>query len=284
MLLGPLADWQGPGNRGDAVRVIADGSNERLRVQFNAQKSLTGSPNKTDLLITGLARDTQNALRGGYTSVQVVAGYSSDPSNAQVVAAGGLLGAFTSRQGADVVTHCTVLDGGGAMARGAYSRAFSGGTPVAQIVRDLAGALPGVTVGEIDVDGRLNAKGMQFAGATAGQLNKLADHFGFSWSVQGGRFQALSDTRALRTVYSFASESNLLSLTPILAGPLQAQTGVELLALFTPGVKPGDTVRVASALSPRLNGNYKATSVVQSFDSHGPATSKISCLKTPAGV
>lgn len=280
LIIGPLADWQGGGNTSQAVRIVADGSANGLRVAFNANKTLVGTPNQVDVAIWGLAKRTLQSIRGNLSRVQIVAGYSSSADSAGLVASGAILSAIPERQGADIVMRLTALDGYGGMVRGAYSRAFDGRTPISSVVKDIASSMPGVTVGQIDVDGQLFQKGQQFAGSTTSQLNKLGDQYGFSWSVQDGVFQAVSDQRDTGRIFSFSSERNLISAVPLLNGPLAANVGVEITAKFDARMKPGDRMIIQSSINPALNGSYKVTSVNLSFDSHGGAQLKAQSLKT----
>lgn len=279
VIIGPLADWQGGGNRNQAVRIVADGTMRNLRVAFSAQKGITGSPNTLDMEIYGLSLVTMQSVRGNLSRIQVIAGYSSSADSAAIVASGAILAAIPEMRGPDAVLTIKALDGYGGMVRGAYSRAFDGRTPISTVVADMAKALPGVTVGQIDVDGQLFQKGQQFAGPTTAQLNRMADQYGFSWSVQDGIFQAISDKRDSGRAFAFTSERNLISAVPVLNGPLAANVGVEIEAKFDARMKPGDRMVIDSRVNPALNGSYKATSVGLSFDSHGPASLKAQSLK-----
>lgn len=281
LIIGPLADWQDGGSSGEAIRIIADGTNRHLRVAFNSSKTVSGSPNKTDIAIWGLSQKTIMSIRGNLTKVQVIAGYSSSASSAGLVASGAILSAIPVRQGPDIVLKLVALDGFGGMVRGAYSRAFDGRTPVASVVQDIAGALPGVTIGQIDVDGQLFQKGQQFSGGTTDQLNRMADQYGFSWSVQDGIFQAISDKRDSGREFLFTSNRNLISAVPLLNGPTAENVGVEITAKFDARMKPGDRMTISSHINPSLNGSYKSTSVNLSFDSHGAAQLKAQSLKVP---
>lgn len=279
LLIGPLADWQGGGDKGQAIRILADGSSNHLRVQFNSQKTVTGEPNKCEVSITGLSRETQHAIRANLTRVQVIAGYESSSSSAGLVCSGALMAAMSQRQGPDIVTKLIALDGMGGMTRGAYSKAFAGGTPVSQAVRELAASMPGVEVGQIKVTGNLFPKGLQLSGSSTSQLNKLADQYGFSWSVQNGVFQAIMDGQDSGEAYSFDTDTNMIACVPLLNGPLQVPIGVEVTAKFEARIRPGDRMVVRSSINPSLSGTYTATSVSSQFDSHGPASTKVQSLK-----
>lgn len=281
LIIGPLADWQGGGSTGEAIRIVADGTNQNLRVAFNATKGITGSPNKIDVAIWGLSQKTRMAIRGNLTKIQVMAGYSSSANSAGLVASGAILSAIPERQGPDIVMKITALDGFGGMVRGAYSRAFAGQTPVSSVISDIASSMPGVTVGLIDVDGNLFQKGQQFSGASSDQLNSLADQYGFSWSVQDGVFQAIGDDRDSGRQFTFTSSRNLISAAPLLNGPMADNVGVEIQAKFDARMKPGDQMIVQSDVNPLLDGSYKSTSVNLQFDSHGQAMLKAQSMKTP---
>lgn len=279
LIVGPLAEWQGGGSTSEAIRIIADGTSRGLRVAFNANKTVTGDPNKIDIAIWGLSLKTIQSIRGNLTKIQLVAGYSSSPDSAGLVASGSILSAIPERQGSDIVLKITALDGYGGMVRGAYSRSFAGGTPIAAVVQDIAGSMPGVTVGSIQVDGNLFQKGQQFSGSSTEQLNKLADQNGFSWSVQDGVLQAVMDNKDTGREFFFTSQRNLINAVPLLNGPTADNVGVEIIAKFDARMKPGDRMTIESQINPALNGSYKSTSVNLSFDSHGQATLKAQSLK-----
>lgn len=278
LTIGPLADWQGGGPAGQALRIRADGTAQNLRVQFTASKSIGGDPNKTEVSIYNLSANTRQAMRGNLTRVQVVAGYDSNPSGAAVVAVGALANAVSVRQGPDIVTKLTLLDGFGGMVRGAVSRSYEGATQLERVVREAAATMPGVVIDKVQVTGRLPGKGIHLAGPATSQLNKLADQFGFSWSVQNGVLQAVMDDQDTGDVWSFTSGNNLISCTPLLNGPTEGQSGIELVAKFEARPKPGDRMVVQSSVNPQLSGTYKATSVTLTFDSHGPAQLQAQCV------
>lgn len=284
VIIGPLADWQGGGSTNEAIRIVADGTNRNLRVAFSVSKTIAGSPNKIDMAIWGLSQQTMMSIRGNLTRVQIVAGFESSADSVGLVASGAILSAVPQRQGADIVMNIQALDGFGGMVRGSYSRYFDGRTPINQVVQDIAASMPGVTVGQIDVDGQLFQKGQQFSGSSTAQLNKMADQYGFSWSVQDGVFQAVQDTRDTGRIFSFSSERNLISAQPLLNGPTADNVGVEIVAKFDARMKPGDQMIIDSSVNPSLSGTYKATSVTLAFDSHGAASLKAQSLKTAPGA
>jgi hypothetical protein len=279
VILGPLADWQGGGSAAQALRIVADGTNDHLRAAFSSNKTMTGEPNKTELTLWNLSQNTRAAIKANSTKCEILAGYASDPTTMAVVCNGGVLSVYSERQGPDILTKLLILDGYGGIVRGAYSRSFSGGTPVSDAVADMAKSMPGVSLGKIQIAGNLPTKGAALAGSSAEVLNKLADQFGFSWSIQDGVFQALDDKHDSGRAFSFSTDRNLISSTPLFNAPLQVRVGVAVVAKFDARIRPGDRMVVRSTVNPSTSGEYKATSVNLTFDSHGGAQTKAQSLR-----
>lgn len=281
IILGPLADWQGGGPIAEAIKIVADGSNENgLRAAFRVRKTITGEPNRINLALTNLSKNTRQSIRQGLTRIQINAGYINDPNGLSTVASGGVLSVVSQKSGPDNTLIISALDGYGGMIRSAYARSFVGGTSVASVVKDVAASMPGVTIGRIDIGkALLYSKGQHFTGAAPALLNRLADQYGFSWSVQDGIFQAIGETSSTGNQFPFQSGANLISVSPVLNGPLEARIGVKIDATFEARIKPGDRAVVASTITPDLNGQYVATAVDMSFDSHGGAGTTIESLR-----
>lgn len=282
VIIGPLKDYEGGGNESSALRIVADGSSDGFRIQAKVRKTITGEPNELNIAIWGLSLETRQRVRAGFSRVLLRAGYENDPSQTGIaqVGSGALLAVVPRRDGPDNILSLLAFDGYGGMVRGAYTKAFGGNVPVADVIRDLAGSLLGTTVGRVDVPGVLYRKGIHLTGSSVDCLNRLADQFGFTWSVQDGVFQALRDDGGdTGSAFSFDSGSNLIAAAPILNGPLQAQIGVEIESRFDARVKPGDRCNVRSVVNPSLDGSYVATTVESAFDSHGPAGTKIQSLR-----
>ncbi|MBL4769531.1 MAG: hypothetical protein JKY94_17795 [Rhodobacteraceae bacterium] len=256
VLVGPLSEDKGGGPKSSAVRVFSDGSREALRVRFNAKKTLLGSPNASVVEIYNLPPDTRARLRTTLARVLLSTGHRGEELSQ--LASGALQSITHSKVGPDIVTKLGFLDGYGGMTRGLANRSYGGPVTVASAVRDLAGDLPGVTLGRVDIDGTFGLGGRVFAGRAADALDDLSAQYGFSWSVQDGVFQALSDLRAFpRSTDINAENRTLISAQPILNGPMQIQTGVEIQAVLDARVKPGESVQLTSGTNPAVNGRLK---------------------------
>lgn len=263
VLVGPLADFEGGGNPNDGLRIASDGSRENLRAAFSIRKTLQSVANEGAVTIYNLPRESRERMRRGLTRVRVMAGYAN--TGTMVVGNGGLLDAVHTNQSGTWVSELPFYDGFGGIARGVVNRTFTSGVTVANVIRTLVEQnMPGVTVGRIDVDGTIARGGYAMSDRTADVLDDLATQYGFSWSVQNGVFQALSDQRVFGRVFEISFENrNLISASPITqdAADIRFQTGVEIVAILDARVSPGDSIDLTSSSNPQVNGRYKVHAV-----------------------
>lgn len=281
--LGPLEEWRGMSS-GHAIRFEGDGTTDSLRVSGSFHKTIMGMPNPSAISIHNLARDTRDAIRGGMTKITVAAGRQN--AALHTVFQGSVLSAVSERSGADIVTRISAIPGHGALTKGVSSRTFREGTPLREVVRVLASDLPGITVSGTGIEGipgALHKGGWTFAGKTKDALTQLASEYGFSWHIDDGAFRAVGDKAVFGgTVTLSGGGGGLISVTPSLCGAMQTVTGVKIKAVYAPGMAAGSSVRVHSAVSPKLNGTYRVHTVNISLDSHGEAwTMDIDSLTAP---
>ncbi len=265
VLIGPLKDFEG-GVGPQAIRLVSTGKDNECKIDFLVNKTLMGVPNQIDLVLTNLSSEVRTKLRVGKMSVEIFVGYVD--SEMKRLAQGGVLSSTTQRNGADLETTVRILDGLGALSRSFFTKSFAGEVPVQKIVHELAETLSGVTIGKIDVSGKVGRKGRVLGGAVTDQLNRLADSFHFSWSIQDGVFQAIDDNRSSEQVHPIKSETNLLSVTPLLSGLLQKPIGVEVSSILDPRIQPGDVIEVNSCINSELNNRYKVIECQLTGGSH----------------
>lgn len=260
LFIGPLTEQEGGGPTNQALRIVSDGSREDLRISFDVKKTLLSAPNASTVSIYNLARGTRERIRASLARVKMNVGYTN--VGVSTLAQGGSLSVTTEKRSTDYITNIRMLDGFGGQLNGIANDTFEGGINISSIVRSLAEKMPGVSIGRIDIDGLLGSRGRTFSGTVAEELSGLADQYGFSWSIQNGVFQALSDVRSFaRTRLISFRDRSLVSAVPLLNGPLQQETGVEIVGILDPRVSPGDRVQLESQVNPQLNGFHKVHEV-----------------------
>lgn len=273
LIIGPLAEFEGRGNTNEAFRIFSTGLPNELRVQFTARRTIGGAPNQTDLVITNLSEDSRARFLNRLTRVEINAGYQQgEGAGLRKVASGAITSTQPVDNPPDIETLITALDGFGGMSRGVFRKSFGPGVAIADVVRDIASSMPGVTVGSetLNIEGKLGASGRTFAGRAAEILDNLAAQWGFSWSVQSGVFQAVDDKTPLATIHTLSfRDGSLRSVKPLLSGPMQIQTGVEIVGALNPRVNPGEQIRVESKINPSLDGVYTVHEHDLAGDTHG---------------
>lgn len=281
LLIGPLADYQG-GDANQAYRIVTTGDQDELHVRFNIKKTILGAPNSSTIVVDNLAENTRQRIRQNLTSAQLSVSSGQDM---RIIFSGGVLSSVSTPRWPVIETSINALDGFGAMTFGQFRRTYSTSVAISDVLREIASTFPGVTVGNVDVDGFLGPKGGSYYGRAQNILDNLADNWGFSWSIQNGVFQAYQDNRTSNRSFLISHRSGtLISAVPILNGPLQQVTGVEITTRLDPRIIPGDSITLESNVAPDLDGEYKATTVEYNGDSHGTTwETKIQCLSNVFG-
>lgn len=280
--LGPLEEWRG-GTAGEVVTWRSDGTLSGLRVVGAIQKTIMGIPNPSSVSIYNLGREVRNGIRASLTKITVEAGWSN--TDLRKVFQGSVLNAYSERSGPDVVTKIAALPGYGALVRGTSSYTAGPGSSVLEVAKALANDLPGVAVSEgnlMGITSKIGQGGWAHAGSTRDGLNKLAEEHGFSWSINDGEFTAIGDRFMMpEHVELNGTSGGLMSIAPIVSGPLQIETGVKIKALYMPGINAGNSIKVTSDINPRLNGVYRIHTLGINIDAYSESwTMDIESFKT----
>lgn len=256
LFIGPLQEWKGMRDVG-AIRLVCNGNRETIRIDASVSKSIVSTTNTATLNIYNLSADTRHALERGGTSMKLYAGYEGEAK--ALVFSGSILRSVTERQGTDIITTVHCLTGAGPLVKSATSKTFTYGVPVAEAVRSLASTIPGIILDptNINVSGQIGYAGWSFVGPTKEALDKLAYQFGFSWSINDGKFIAVQDGKSIGSRVLLTSATGLRKVSPRLTSLWQIQEGVDIQTMFYPGVNPYTVVRVRSEVSPEQNnGDY----------------------------
>lgn len=246
LFIGPLEEWRGNVGTG-AIGLICNGNNTTMRIDVNISKTIVSVSNNAEISIYNLSTDTRHMLRAGLR-VRLYAGYEGEAK--EMIFSGGIMAVETERQGTDIITKMTCLSGSGPLVRSTTSKTYSHGVKVADAVREIASTIPGIVVDptNIKVSGSIGYAGWSVVGSTKDALDRLANQYGFSWSIDNEKFVAVQDGRAVGGRVLLDSSNGLRKVSPRLTGPLFYQEGVDIQATYCPGVYPGTSVTVHSEL------------------------------------
>ncbi len=242
-----------------AVKILADGSRNTLRVRFSIQRSILGVPICSDISIYNLSNKTQAILRTAMMRCRLRVGWQN--YGLYDIFRGQIMTAVTDKQNADYITTVKALTVLGDMTYSTIANSYTEGMPIKNVLEDVVSTLPDIKWDEQRIsipDYKVGYKGLVVAGRSKDCLDKLALQYGFSWSVHFGVFQAIIDGDAgfSTTATLFSSNSTLKKILPILVGPTQIQSGVSIRAILQPFVWPGDRVSVQSSVNAYLNSGF----------------------------
>ena len=238
---------------------FSDGSRAGLRIAFNVQKTIGAVPNQSTVDIYNLSRESRQTLAEDLKTVILNVGHRGQEK--VKLSTGGILNAIPSREGADIKTTVSFLDGYTSIVKSTIQRTIGKRITLKQLVTEIASGLDGVRVdpARIRLSGdKIGGRGRVLNGTCYDELNKLAREYGFTWSIQDGLFQAIDDGQSFgRVVEISAFNRNLYSASPIINGPGQQSIGVEIVAFLDPTLLPGDQIKLVSQVNPQLNNIYR---------------------------
>jgi hypothetical protein len=268
VLAGPFTEDVPPGPESQALPIFSDGGRSSLRVTFNVSKTSQSYANNINIELTNLSQRQRQRISQRKTRIRLYVGWANTP--AILLAQGGVFNAISRKDGADIITQLTVLDGFEGMRQGLVNRTFGPRTSVASIVEAVRLTMPGVALGAIQVTGTVGSGGLTLSDRSAPALDRLAEQYGFTWSIQNGALYALQDGQAFsRTLTLSAANRTLLKVFPLLEGTEQNNLRVKADALLDPRMVPLNQVRIESAVTPDISGVYKITNVDYDGDTHG---------------
>jgi len=277
LFISGVPEWRGGGAQSQMIQIIGDGTTSNLRIRFEIRKHQQSTSAPTFIYVYNLSqalRQTLAKIAGktlGGSEIELKVGWQNFP--AATIFSGTLLACFSERQEADIVTSLVSLAGYGGMMSTVLSQTWAGGSSLLSIIKNIAGQIPGVTVGQINVtDRKMGTQGYSMAGGAQQHLNDLARTYGFRYGIDKGVFTACDDTKVLsETTVPLLSFKNgfLKRIEPMLFAPFQQVQGWTIQSLINPHVNVGASVQVESQINPQYNGKYPVNTLSITGDTHG---------------
>lgn len=250
---------------------------EKLRVSFNIEKNLSKRPNTCDLTITNAAESTVGFFQQRPFHVQVLAGYAD--SGPQLLFRGDVRWGQPRIEGPDRHLMLQLGDGDRAFRYARVSRSYRGGTPVMQLLKDVAQTMGAVLPSSLSTATELQeqlASGTVVHGASSDALTKILQPYGLTWSIQNGTLQILreSDVRP-GEAWLISQETGMIGSPELGTPPRPTKKGkiknggkstLTVRTLLYPQIVPGGRI---SVLATHLSGTFKVVRVVHTGDSHG---------------
>jgi len=244
-----------------------------LRMAFNVEKTLSADPNKADLQIWNLSKDSRSAIQTKNAPVIIEAGYVD---TLEQIFSGDMSFASHVREGIDWITRMQAGDGEKQYRSARINESFKAGVSLGSMINKAASSM-GLGLGNIaekiragDFRGSITefAKGIVLSGKSSDVLEDLLKTAGYDWQIHDGQieiFKAKDTTEDTAVVLNL--ESGLVG-TP----ELGEDGAVKARSLLNGNLFPGRKVQIIARLvgdTFEINGFFRIQRVVHSGDTWG---------------
>jgi hypothetical protein len=236
-----------------------------LRIRFDIDKTMVGSPNKSKIEIYNLSAQTRQSIKKGYL-VQLQAGYATNKNSStnnnlmQTLFIGSVILATSTRVDADIITALECGDGESAITNARLDKSYPSGTTLAAILQDVGVALATVTGSQpqgiaagvaLGIPPQTFNNGFVARGACRDTLDILCKSQNLEWNIQNGNLNIIPIT-------NFNGQSAIVvsSSTGMIGVPSENINFIQFNNLLNPNLVPGSLIQLVSQ-NVTLNGFYK---------------------------
>lgn len=244
---------------------------EKLRFDFDVEKTPIRKPNTCTLKITNLNSDSRAFVEKGMKLI-LAAGYEQTSGN---IFTGDVKRFEHRREGVDWITELEAGDGHKAITESYLNTTLAPGAKPEQILGKIKKAMKGADVSEgftaAVSDIAQKTSGYTMDGNAGAELDQLLAGSGKQWSVQDGVLQIVeSDGATDEPVVVLSPSSGLISVRKLEDG------GLEVVGLIQHDIRPKRRVKVETE---EISGVFVCQSVKHRGDTHGAAWFTTAILK-----
>lgn len=259
-----------PGETAESERAVVL---KGFRMTFKAERSLKKSPNSLELNVYNLTRATLSRVQQRHTQVELVAGYGGHLAR---IFKGETRSVLPRREGPDWVANLQCGDGAVAFGYGRTNQSFAPGTSLKDALVGIAkqakvgvgNAVQAFSKGGLEAGFQAFTHGFTATGDAQSDIDAIVRTAGFSWSIQDGELQLLTDERDTSGTAEVLSSDTGLVGSPQMGTPTKkGGAGVlRVKCLLRPQLRPGVAFQVESE---GLRGQFRAERVVHEGDTSG---------------
>ncbi|TAY66557.1 hypothetical protein ELG88_09825 [Rhizobium leguminosarum] len=235
-----------------------------IRIEFNIDKDTSSSANSAEITIFNLSESHRNSVGKEFDAITLEAGYipPEGDGNVGVIFKGAVRDVEHRREGPNILTIISCGDGSKALRRATISKSFPKGTPVKDVVDELAKQIEkeGVSLGEWkfpeDVENKTFKRPYAVCGSCARELDTIGRGNGFYWNIQNETMEIVPGDGFIGGVVLITPETGMIGT------PAITDNGVRVSALLNGEVRPNRRVQLKSETL-EMNGDdgmYRVTS------------------------
>lgn len=226
-----------------------------LKISFKIDKYSDSTPNKSDVTITNLSKDSQAFIKKGM-KLSLNAGYKSDNG---LIFTGTIDKVNSVKNGTDWDTKIEIKDGGKEFRNTMISKSFSPNTTISTVINDVIkelgfskGNLKGLPSGKFSNGTSINLPAKQV-------LDNYAKSYGFTYTVNDGVIHFINQSDTINsTAILLDSQSGLIG------SPETTEKGFKIRSLLRWNLYPCALIRIESE---KIKSNFKVGNITHTGDS-----------------
>jgi len=224
---------------------LSDGTKARtitgLRVSFEIKQSLLSFPNLAKIEIYNPNQDSLSIMQKRYSELTFNAGYAG---NLRLLFKGQIRNVFQKKVGADRIVTLFAGDGERDWQNSTFNKTLSENTTIKQVINKIAQSFTNTSIGilqGVDVPAD-KLRGQTLSGPSKDILDKLAEDYGFQWSIQDGDLTVVPNQKTLDGLDVVL----INQATGMVGSPTITQLGVNVTTLLNPDLVPNRAFQVQS--------------------------------------
>lgn len=219
---------------------------EGLDYDFDVLLQRRSKPNQATIIVYNLSEVSRNLLTEEGKGIELFAGYGAN-ENRRLIFRGTIANALHEYQAPNWVTTIYSGDGQKSFDDTLFSKSYSFGTPVKQIIRDCANTMGLPLEFETDkVDFQDILYGESYSAKTSRVLDRITKDYGLEWSVQ---FGILEIREAGKPRAKDSTAVKLAGNTGLLETPIVTDKGIEAISLLNHEIRPGRLIEIDAKVS-----------------------------------
>lgn len=239
-----------------------------MRVQFKIDKGLTKAPNVCEIIVTNLNPASRALCQARPLLVRIAAGYEDEQN---LLFEGDVRFSMSELKHPDWETMLQLGEDDCHHRWSRVNRSFKPGTTIRTVLANAAKSAGYTVPASLDSVAALD---QQFVSGTASfgpvrdELTRLLTPLGYTWSVQNGQLQILTDTSVSSLNVIPLGEAYGMIGTPEFGSPPRSgkPAHVKVKMLLYPKINPGNLVHLYSSAK---SGLFRVEKVRHEGDTHG---------------
>lgn len=220
---------------------------EKLRIEFDVTKSVSGSQNTATIKIFNMTKGNRLRIKEEFDRVKLEAGYegtAGSEGNVGIIFDGHIRDVKHERDDVDVVTTIECGDGDKAARTGAISKSFPAGTKPKEVIEELVKNMPDVEKGEwLGVDDLpAYERPVVLCGPCTRELDKIGRTNKMHWSVQDGALEIIPGDGYIDSNVTISKNTGMVGV------PSVTDNGIEVETLLNPQLRCNRKITVKSEM------------------------------------